>query len=329
MDWVETVTGRARPDDFGTTLVHEHLLIGYPGWFMDALAPKFRRDEAMARGVDKLRELHDLGVRTFVDPCPMDLGRDVEFMAECAQRSGMRIICATGAYKEDEGLTYTFGALPVEEITAIYVKELTEGIGETGIRAGFVKVATGAPTISDYERKLLTAAGRAASEVGCPVLTHTDRASCGLEQIAILAAEGLPPHRILVGHSDGRHDHAYHRSLADQGAYVGFDRFGIEALISDEHRIDSVCQMVEAGYTRSLCLSHDATCASWLGRPIFAGKRVIPADVLAGALPNWESTHLFKRIFPKLKERGVTEADIQTMMVENPKRYFAGGQAPR
>src|SRR6185436_18077208 len=99
MDSVETVTGRASVKDLGMTLVHEHLLIGYPGWFMDALAPKFRRDEAMARGVDKLAELYSLGVRTFVDPCPMDLGRDPTFMAECAQKSGMRIICSTGAYK--------------------------------------------------------------------------------------------------------------------------------------------------------------------------------------------------------------------------------------
>jgi phosphotriesterase-related protein len=259
----------------------------------------------------------------------MDLGRDVEFMAEVSQRSGMRIVCTTGAYKENEGLTYTFGALAVEEITAIYVKELTEGIGDTGIRAGLIKVATGAHAISKYETKLLTAAGRAAREVGCPVITHTDEASLGLEQIAILVGEGVPEHRILVGHSDGRDDHAYHRSLADAGAYVGFDRFGIETLIPDEKRIDSVAKMVEAGYARSICLSHDATCASWLGRPVFGGRLVATPDQIAAALPNWDPTHLFKRVIPKLRERGVTEADLQTIFVENPKRYFAGSEAPR
>lgn len=329
MEWIPTVTGRARPEELGMTLVHEHLLIGFPGWFMDALAPKFRKEEALARGVDRLKELRDFGVSTFMDPCPMDLGRDVEFMAECAQRSGMRIICATGAYTENEGLTYTFRALTVEDITAIYVKELTEGIGDTGIRAGFVKVATGAPEITEYEKKLLTAAGRAAAEVGCPVLTHTDDARCGLDQIALLTAQGVPAHRILVGHCDGRHDHTYHTSLADKGAYVGFDRFGIEAIISDDLRIDSVCRMVEGGYTRSICLSQDAACAGWLGRPVFGGRRIVPADVLAAAMPNWESSHLFKRIFPRLRERGITDADIQTILVENPKRYFAGTESPR
>jgi phosphotriesterase-related protein len=324
MEWVNTVTGRARPEEFGTTLVHEHLLVGYPGWQMDALAPRFRRADALSRGVDRLQELLGFGVATFLDPCPMDLGRDVDFMAEVAQRSGMRIICTTGAYKQNEGLTYTFGALPVEQIEAIYVKELTEGIGDSNIRAGLVKVATGAPEISEYEKKLLVAGGRAAAAVGCPVLTHTDHASLGLEQIAILTAQGVPAHRILVGHSDGRDDHSYHRSIADKGAFVGFDRFGIEALISDEKRIGSVCKMIEAGYTRSVCLSHDATCASWLGRPIFDGRLVMTAEALAAALPNWEPTHLFKRILPRLRERGVTDADIRTMLVDNPRRYFEG-----
>ena len=329
MDWINTVSGRARPEELGSTLVHEHLLIGFPGWQMDALAPRFRRDDALSRGVDKLQELRSYGVATFLDPCPMDLGRDVEFMAEVAARSGMRIICTTGAYKQNEGLTYTFGALPVEEITAIYVKELTEGIGESGIRAGLVKVATGAPTMTEYERKLLTAGGRAAAAVGCPVITHTDGASLGLEQIELLTAQGVPAHRILVGHSDGRSDHEYHRSLADKGSYVGFDRFGIEFLLPDEERIESVRKMVDAGYVRSLCLSHDATCASWLGRPVFGGTHVTTPEAIAAAMPKWEASHLFKRILPQLRERGLTEADVHTIFVDNPRRYFRGEEPPR
>jgi phosphotriesterase-related protein len=329
MEWIQTVTGRARPEELGITLVHEHLLIGYPGWFMDALAGPFDRARALSRAVDRLVELRDHGVTTFVDPCPMDLGRDVEFMAEAATRSGMRIVCATGAYKENEGLTYTFGALSAEDIEAIYVKELTEGIGRTGIRAGFVKVATGSGGVSSYERKLLVAAGRAAATVGCPVLTHTDEATLGLEQIAILVEQGVPAHRILVGHSDGRDDHAYHRALADRGAYVGFDRFGLESLIADEKRVESVRRMVEAGYARSVCVSHDAVCGSWLGRPVFRGRLVVTPEQLAAAMPNWEPTHLFKRVLPRLRELGVTEADVRTILVDNPRRYFAGTEAPR
>jgi phosphotriesterase-related protein len=328
MEWINTVTGRARPEELGMTLVHEHLLLGYPGWYMDGLAPKHKRADALAKAVDRMAELRSQGVSSFLDPCPMDLGRDVEFMAEVAQRSGMRIICTTGAYKENEGLTYTFGALPVEEITEIYVKELTEGIGSSGIRAGLLKAATGSGKVTDYENKLLTAAGRAAAQVGCPVLTHTDEASCGLEQIQILTAQGVPAHRLLIGHSDGRDDHGYHRSLADRGAYVGFDRFGIETLIPDQKRIESVYAMVKAGYTRSICLSHDSVC-NWLGRPIFGGHMVVTPEQIQMALPNWNPMHLFKNVIPVLKDRGVTDADLDTIFVQNPKRYFQGQEAPR
>ena len=95
---IQTTTGTALPEELGRTLVHEHLLVGFPGWELDARAPKFKRAEAMARAKDQLQELIGLGVSTFVDPCPMDMGRDVEFLAEASQASGMRIICTTGAY---------------------------------------------------------------------------------------------------------------------------------------------------------------------------------------------------------------------------------------
>jgi phosphotriesterase-related protein len=328
MEWINTVTGRITPDQLGITLIHEHLLIGFPGWQMDTLNP-FRRAEALARGVDKLQELSALGVRSFVDPCPSDLGRDVEFMAEVAQRSGMQIICAAGAYKEDQGITYTFGAMSAEQICEIYVRELSEGIGLTGIRAGLLKVATGAHKITPYERKLLQAAGAAAAQTGSSVLTHTDEATMGIEQIEALTALGVPAHRILVGHSDGRADHDYHVSLADRQAYVGFDRFGIEAFLPDAQRIESVMKLVSAGYAQSVCLSHDATCGAWLGRPSFDGVHVVSGERLQAAMPDWEPTHLFKRILPRMRELGLAEADIQTMLVDNPARYFRGAVAPQ
>ena len=104
---VQTVTGRVLPEALGRTLIHEHVLIGFPGWELDALAPRFDCAEAMARAIDQMQQLRDLGVGTFVDPCPMDLGRDVEFLAELSQKSGLQIVCTTGAYFEAEGITHT------------------------------------------------------------------------------------------------------------------------------------------------------------------------------------------------------------------------------
>jgi phosphotriesterase-related protein len=317
---VQTVTGRASVADLGRTLIHEHVLVGIPGWQMDALAPRFDRAEAMARAVDQLQELRDLGVGTFVDPCPMDLGRDVEFLAELSQRSGLRIVCTTGAYFEAEGITHTFRHLSVEDIAAIYIKEITEGVGDTGIRAGAVKIATGAHHVSDYERKLVQAGARAARETGVPLISHTQEASCGHEQIDLVTGEGVPAERLLVGHSDGTDDHAYHRALAERGAFVGFDWFGITLILPDEVRVQNVLRLAQAGFTRHIMLSHDSI-VCWQGRPVpFANRH---EDVLA-MLPDWRPTSILRKIVPQLRAGGLSEADIATILVDNPRRFFAG-----
>ena len=99
--------------------------------------------------------------------------------------------------------------LSVEEITAIYIKEISEGVGDSGIRAGAVKIATGAHRISDYERKLVQAGARAAPETGVPLISYTQEASCGHDQIDLVTGEGVAAGRLVVGHSDGIDDHEY------------------------------------------------------------------------------------------------------------------------
>jgi phosphotriesterase-related protein len=316
---VQTVTGLASTDELGRTLIHEHVLVGFPGWQLDANAPPFRRAEAMDRGIDQMHQLRDLGVGTFVDPCPMDLGRDVEFLAELSRRSGMRIVCTTGAYFEAEGITYTFRHLPVEEITAIYVKEITEGIGDTGIKAGAVKIATGAHQVSDYERKLVTAGARAARETGVPLISHTQEATCGHEQIDIVTGEGVASERLVVGHSDGADDHDYHRSLAERGAFVGFDRFGITSILPDEVRVKNVLKLAQSGHVRNILLSHDSI-VCWMGRPVPHANRY--EDALA-LMPDWRPTTILTKIVPQLRAGGLSGDDIDTILVDNPRRLFA------
>lgn len=317
---VQSVTGTCSPGQLGTTLIHEHVLIGFPGWELDAKAPRFKREDGMLRAIDQMQELHDVGVSTFVDPCPMDLGRDVEFLAELSQRSGMRIICTTGAYFEAEGNTYTFRHLSGEQITEIYIKEIVEGVGDTGIKAGALKIATGAGVVSEYEKKLVQAAARAAHETGAPIISHTQEASCGHDQIDLVIAEGVSPERLVVGHSDGIDDHDYHCGLAERGAFVGFDRFGLSMFIPDEVRVRNVIKLVQAGHLQHILLSHDSI-VCWLGRP------VPYADDFASlleSLPDWRSTSIFRKIIPQLLKGGLSQAEIDTIMVDNPRRLFGG-----
>ena len=116
MNLINTVTGTCAPDQLGVTLTHEHLMIGWAGWETDSTV-RFDRKAAIDEVAAKVKELRDLGLETFVDPCPMDLGRDPEFMAEVSQRSGVRVICATGLYTHTLGANAYYRQRKVDEFT--------------------------------------------------------------------------------------------------------------------------------------------------------------------------------------------------------------------
>ncbi len=313
---VNTVQGKTTPEELGRTLIHEHVLIGFPGWFMDTRMPPFIRHEAIARAVDAFQQLHGYGVRTVIDPCPMDLGRDVEFIAEVSQKSGVSLICATGAYVEAMGIPYTLAALSVDQIAESFQKEIEDGVATTGIRCGVIKIATGDGHVSDYERKVLTAAAKASKATGVPLISHTENCSCGHDQIDICTGQGVAASSMIVGHSDGRDDHEYQKSLADRGAYVGFDRFGLEMMISDAIRTKNLKALVDSGHKDRVMVSHD-TVNCWQGG--YDGAN--PAD-LEKTLPNWRMTHLFENIFPELKRMGMRQEDLDDIVIANPRRYF-------
>ena len=173
----------------------------------------------LARCIDQIEELKAAGVTAMLDPCPNDLGRDVEFMAEVASRTGFQIICATGLYKEVEGGTAywhfrkNFGPV-VDAMAELFISELTEGIGSTGIRAGIIKVATGPGQMSEYERQIFEAAAKASVATGAPITTHTDQGTVGDAQQRLLTELGVPAHRIVIGHSCGTSNHDYHLGIA-------------------------------------------------------------------------------------------------------------------
>jgi phosphotriesterase-related protein len=316
---INTVLGPCTPDDLGVTLMHEHLMIGWPGWEADAAAPPFQRKEVLKLCIDRMQELKALGLRTFLDPCPIDLARDAEFMAEVAQAAGVHIICATGLYKEDQGATpyFKFRAQfsdAVSEMSDTFIKELTEGIGSSGIKAGILKVATQAHQISTYETMVLRAAARAAKATGARITTHTDEGTMGREQLDIFAAEGVDPRHVIVGHSCGSADLRYHVDLLDRGCTLGFDRFGLEILQPDRLRTAALIGLLGIGFHQQIVLSHDSVWC-WRGRAL-----PLPAELL----PNWSPTHVFKNIVPALRNAGVPQQKIDAMLIDNPRRFFQG-----
>jgi phosphotriesterase-related protein len=322
---LQTVTGPISPDALGSTLMHEHLQIGYPGWDSDSLRPGPDRAERFAICVDRIEEMKALGIRSMLDPCPNDIGRDVEFMAKVAQKTGFQIVCATGLYKQAEGgvpywhFRSNFGP-QVDAMAELFIRELTEGVGETGVRAGIIKVATGLGEITEYERAIFEAAAKASVATGAPITTHTDSGTLGDVQQQILTEAGVPAHRIIVGHSCGTSDHAYHMKIARGGSYLGFDRFGLDAVHPDVERVAALAKLIRSGAGDRLVVSHDSVWC-WRGEPI-------PPQVLATMNETWNPTHFSQRIVPQLKNAGVEDAEVERLLVDNPRRFFAGEKLP-
>ncbi len=322
---LNTVTGAIAPDQLGKTLMHEHLLIGYPGSEVDTVNPGPVGEERIARCVDRIEEMKGLGFTSLLDPCPSDLGRDVELMAKVAQKTGFQIVCATGLYKEAEGgapywhFRSQFGST-VDAMAEIFVKEITEGIGGSGVRAGIIKVGTGPGRMTDYERGVFEAAAKASAETGAPITTHTDGGTVGDVQQEILTRNGVPAHRIVIGHSCGTSDSDYHMKIARGGSYLGFDRFGLEVLQPDAKRVAALHRLIERGAGDRIVVSHDSVWC-WRGRPF-------PPEVEKSIMQYSSPTHFSRRIVPKLKDLGVTDAQIDALWIDNPRRFFAGDDLP-
>ncbi|MEE9490832.1 MAG: phosphotriesterase-related protein, partial [Dehalococcoidia bacterium] len=141
MAMVNTVLGPISTDELGPTLIHEHLLVATPGWECDALAVPYNREVFATACVEALEKAKAYGMKTMVDATPIDLGRDVELQKQVSERSGINIICATGLYMEAMGkpaylkFRSQFGDTTTE-IYETFMKEITQGIGDTGVKAG-------------------------------------------------------------------------------------------------------------------------------------------------------------------------------------------------
>ncbi len=328
---VQTVTGAIDTAALGRTLMHEHLYIAFPGAEFDSGA-SFDRPGFIKEAVKRLKELRDShGVRSFVDPCPIELGRDAGMMKEIADKSEMQVVCTTGFYFELMGLPIYWRARTAEEIAELYIREIDKGIGDTGVRAGAIKVATGAPTITDLEMKFLEAACIAQKATGVPIITHTQDGFAGPDQVRAFTGNGVAAHKCLIGHCCGNADPAYHKRVVDGGAYIGFDRIGIHRLMPDETRADNLVKLVQGGHQAQIMMSQDRHCG-WFGKM----ARQVPPEEQARidalkATGDWPPpyTYMFTNFVPMLRERGLNDAQIASILEDNPRRFFAGEALPR
>jgi phosphotriesterase-related protein len=319
--YAATVCGPVSKEKLGRTLVHEHVLFGYPGCQGDVTcAPRFDREAIIERSVEKLvRFRQTYGLGTIVDATPNDCGRNPELLMEISKQSGISILCSSGYYYEGEGATayYRFRALlgdADKEIHEMMKTEVTEGIAGTDIKAGVFKVASSKNVITDYERRFFRAAAMVSAETGTPIITHTQEGTMGPEQADLLIENGADPNKIMIGHIDGNTDLRYHMKVLERGVFIGFDRFGLEGFTgspSDAIRVACIVALVRSGYGSRIMLSHDSI-YNWIGKPLDVTK------------PTHSET-IFVNTVPALRDAGLTDDEIDTLLVQNPQRFLASG----
>jgi phosphotriesterase-related protein len=307
MTLIPTVRGDLDTADLGFTLMHEHVFLLSHDLY--ASYPQlFDREAEIERAAAVLDEAYEHRVRTIVDLTTVDLGRDIELVAAAAERTRIQIVVATGVHLNPPGYFQRRNPDPILEL---YLGDLNDGIAGTGIRAGAIKIATEECTPeNEFQLRIAAAAHRA---TGTPLMTHSNPTiGSGVDQQRVFAEEGVDLARVVIGHSGDTTDVDYLSALMDQGSTIGMDRFGAPIGASTPERIETIAELCRRGYADRMVLSHDTSCH-------FNG--ILP-EVLAQRMPEWHFLLIPDRVLPELERLGVTEEQVRTMMVENPRRLF-------
>jgi len=318
MATVETARGPVDVADLGQVLMHEHVFIlshefhvNYPQ------IVGFDEEREVAAAIDRMNELIEVGVSTIVDLTVGGLGRDIRLLSRVAAQTALNIVVATGYYTFTElphfvGLRSRIGQTPEADLLASwFVGDIVEGIAGTGVRAGILKCATDLQGVTPGVEAVLRAVARAHRQTGVPISTHTHPGTHrGLEQQDVFEDEGVDLSRVVIGHSGDTDDLVYLEKLLARGSYLGMDRFGIYGILDMASRVRTIVALCERGHADRLVLSHDAACANdWLP----------PGRSWSN---EWNHCHISRDVIPALRAAGVDDAEIATMLVDNPRRIF-------
>jgi phosphotriesterase-related protein len=321
---VPTSAGEVSVDDLGVVLMHEHVFIrtetlqwGWPGF------GGWDEEGEVAAARERLAQLKRAGVDTILDMTIPGLGRDPALVTRAAEGTGLRVMFATGYYTLD-WLPYAFQFrgpgkfLDGDDrlLESLFERDVTKGIGDTGIRAAVLKLVTDVKGMTRDVTRLARAVANVSVRTGTVICTHANAATRrGLDQQRIFAECGVDLGKVVIGHSNETTDLDYLQKIIDAGSYVGWDRCGQSMDVPLDSQLDTLAELCYRGNASRVMLSHDK--ASFID--YWTGAEIDKV------MPDWQYTYITSGVLPGLRDRGVPEEEIEQMLVRNPREFFAQG----
>jgi predicted metal-dependent phosphotriesterase family hydrolase len=307
--YVQTVLGRIDPSDLGVTLPHEHTQCAL--WHIENRWDYWQltRDEPVI--LAELERFREAGGGSIVDLTLPGIGRDPEWLATIARASGLHVVMGCGwyrtAYYPPEA---RIDRRSVDDLADELAREIEEGVGDSGVRPGIIgEIGTDKPWVSPAEERVHRAAARAALRTGRSITTHSVLSPVGLAQLGIFEEEGLDPGRVVVGHSDSYPVLEHYLEIIRRGASIEFDFLGMMFTAverrGEDRIVELLLELLARGHADRVLLSQDVCNDAQLRR--YGGRGYI---------------YLADRFLPRLRKAGVSDADVDTMTIANPRRIL-------
>jgi phosphotriesterase-related protein len=302
---IMTVNGPVQSDRMGITLTHEHILVDFIG--ADSIT-KSRYDQAavVKKALPYLKEIKKLGCQTFIECTPAYLGRDALILKSLSDSTGLNIITNTGFYGANNNKYVPDFAFEesADQLARRWINEFMNGIEGTDIKPGFIKIAVNKDSLSDFHRKIITAAALTHLKTGLVIASHTGPAVPAFQQLEILAREGVAAEAFIWVHAMNEKDPENLIKAAKSGAWISLDNL-------NENNVESIGKIIKIlkdnNLLNKVLLSHDA---GWYD----------PAKENGGTFRGY--TTLFEKLIPALKGEKFTEKEIHQLLADNPAKAF-------
>jgi phosphotriesterase-related protein len=299
-----TTLGPKRADELGAMLPHEHVFVDLRTWDKPGYGEADAAD-VVALMAPEIERIKNLGYTALVECSTVGVGRRADMDLAVSQATNFPIVVPTGIYREP--WVPPFGhEWSEEKLADLMLAEMTEGIENSGVKAGWIKVSAGDEGITPVEAKILRAAARAAAKTNAVIGSHTIKGRVVMDQLEIIERAGYSASRFISIHTQAEPDPAMHIAVARRGAFVEYDWIGVHG--SDESYIENIHRLLDAGFGGQLLLSQDR---GWYDPALPKGGRPKPY------------TYLHDVFLPKLAASGVDAGTIATITRDNPFRAFA------